>query len=128
MPAVVRGAAVLSGAMTDIVNDNYKKLAGLLKGRKDWRPEEQDGEQGRGWCFGVDGAIRLGITPEMDGFLMYRADEDRSWIIPRIGLVEEWLDRNEAEHAGPTATQVEFKEALERARRQRGDEGGEAGA
>jgi hypothetical protein len=62
--------------MTDIVSENYEKLAGLLRGRQDWRPEMQDGE--RFWCFGVDGAARLVITPEMDGFLMYRTDEDRS--------------------------------------------------
>jgi hypothetical protein len=62
----------------------------------------------------------------MDGFLVYRADEDRSWVIPRIESVGEWLDEHEAEHAGSTALQVEFKEALERARRQRGAEGGEA--
>jgi hypothetical protein len=70
--------------MTDIVNGNYEKLAVLLRGREDWRPEEQDGE--RFWCFGVAGAARVVIIPEMDGFLMYRADEDRSWVIPRIAL------------------------------------------
>jgi hypothetical protein len=42
-------AAVVSGAMTDIVSDNHEKLAGLLEGRQDWRPEVQDGE--RFWCF-----------------------------------------------------------------------------
>ena len=112
--------------MTDIVSDNYEKLARLLEGRQDWRPEEQDGVLA--WFFGVDGAARLVITPEMDGFLMYRADQDKSWVIPRIELVEEWLDANEAEHAGATALQLEFREALERARVLRGDQGGGAGA
>jgi hypothetical protein len=98
--------------MTDIVNGNYEKLTVLLRGRGDWRPEEQDGE--RWWCFGVAGAARLVITPEMDGFLVYRADEDRSWVIPRIESVEEWLDEHEAEHAGLTPLQEEFKKALER--------------
>ncbi len=102
--------------MDDIVRDNREKLARLLQGREGWRPEEQDGE--RFWCFGVDGAARLVVTPEMDGFLLYRADRDESWVIPRIELVE-WLDANEAEHAGLTAVQVEFREALERVRASR---------
>lgn len=110
-PAAALRSAVLSGAMTDIVNENYEKLAGLLAGRTGWRPGAQDGE--RCWRFGVDGATRLGITPEMDGFRMYRADEDRSWIIPRIGSVAEWLDQNEAEHAGLTPYQEEAKRYLE---------------
>ena len=104
------------GAVDDIVRDNREKLARLLQGREGWRPEEQDGE--RFWCFGVDGAARLVVTPEMDGFLLYRADRDESWVIPRIELVE-WLDANEAEHAGLTAVQVEFREALERVRASR---------
>jgi hypothetical protein len=68
------------GGVSDNVNDNYEKLAGLLGSREGWRPEIQDGE--RHWCFGVAGAARLVITPEMDGFLMYRADRDSSWVIP----------------------------------------------
>ena len=40
-----------------------------------------------------------------DGFLMYRADQDKSWAIPRIESVEEWLEANEAEHGGPAALQ-----------------------
>ena len=97
--------------MNDNVSENYEKLAALLRDRKDWRPETQDGD--RFWAFGVDGAARLCITPEMDGFLMYRADEDRSWVIPRIELVEEWLDANEAEHTGLTPLQEELKAHLE---------------
>lgn len=100
--------------MNDNVNENYEKLAVLLGDRKDWRPETQGGE--RFWAFGVDGAARLVITPEMEGFLMYRADEDRSWAIPRIESVAAWLEEHEQEHAGLTALQVEYKEALERAR------------
>jgi hypothetical protein len=100
------------GAVDDIVRDNRETLAGLLEGREDWQPGMQDGE--RYWYFGVHGAARLVITPEMDGFLMYRSDEDRSWVIPRIELVAEWLDANEAEHAGLTSLQEEFKKALER--------------
>jgi hypothetical protein len=71
------------------------------------------------WYFGVDGAARLTIAPEMDGFLVYVADQDPgavqrpSWVIPRIESVGEWLDEHEAEHAGPTPTQEEFKQALE---------------
>jgi hypothetical protein len=99
-------------AVDDIVRENSEKLAGLLQGRKDWRREAQDGEEL--WCFGVAGAGRLVIAPEMDGFLVYRADEDRSWVIPRIESVEEWLDEHEAEHAGLTPLQEEFKKALER--------------
>jgi hypothetical protein len=95
----------------------------LLEGRKGWRPETQDGE--RFWCFGVDGAARLVITPEMDGFLLYRADRDKSRVITRIESVREWLEANEAEHAGPTALQVEFREALERARERREGQAGE---
>jgi hypothetical protein len=57
----------------------------------------------------------------MGGFLVYRAGEERSWVIPRIESVAEWLEENESEHAGPTALQVEFREVLERARGRRGD-------
>jgi hypothetical protein len=91
--------------------ENSEQLAGLLQGRKDWRREVQDGEEL--WCFGVASAARLVITPEMDGFLVYRADEDRSWVIPRIESVGEWLDERESEHAGLTPFQEEFKKALE---------------
>jgi hypothetical protein len=57
----------------------------------------------------------------MDGFLLYVADQDPgavqrpSWVIPRIESVEEWLDEHEAEHAGLTPTQEEFKQAYEKA-------------
>lgn len=97
--------------MNDNVNDNYEKLAGLLRAREGWRPETQAGE--RFWCFGVDGAARLVITPEMDGFLMYRADQDSSWVIPRIESVEAWLDEHEHEHAGLTPLQEQLKAYLE---------------
>ena len=36
-----------------------------------------------------------------------------SWVIPRIESVGEWLDEHEAEHAGLTPLQEEFKKALE---------------
>ena len=92
------------------MRENSERLAGLLQGREGWRRETQDG--GELWCFGVAGAGRLVITAEMDGFLMYRADEDRSWVIPRIESVGEWLDEHEAEHAGLTPLQEEFKRYL----------------
>ena len=97
--------------MNDNVNENYEKLAALLRNRKDWRPETQDGE--RFWAFGVDGAARLCVTPETDGFLMYRADEDDSWVLPRIELVMEWLDQHEHEHAKLTPLQEQVKAELE---------------
>ena len=93
------------------MNDNPRKLAGLLEGRQDWRPETQDREQQ--WHFGVSGASRLIITPEPDGFRMYRADQDVSWVIPRVEAVAAWLGEHEHEHAGPTALQVELKRELD---------------
>ena len=108
-----RAGRLYSRCVDDIVRENSRKLAGLLQGRDDWRREEQDGEEL--WCFGVGGAGRLVITPEMDGFLLYRADQDASWVIPRIESVGDWLDEHEAEHAGLTPLQEEFKEALEQA-------------
>jgi hypothetical protein len=102
------------GTLDDVeenVAANLAKLSALLDGRDDWRIEDYDGEVG--WHFGVAGASRLVITPEMDGFLMYRADQDRSWVITRIENVEAWLDEHEAEHAGLTPLQEEFKKALE---------------
>jgi hypothetical protein len=54
----------------------------------------------------------------MDGFLMVVHDQERSdrsrqsWVIPRIELVGEWLDEHEAEHAGLTPLQEEFRKAL----------------
>lgn len=101
-------------AVNDNVNTNYDKLAVLLRDRKDWRSETQDGE--RFWAFGQHGAARLVITPEMDGFLVYRADQDRSWVIPRIELVEQWLNEHEHEHAGLTPLQEELKTYLEQKR------------
>jgi hypothetical protein len=51
-----------------------------------------------------------------------RSDGPRqSWIVPRIESVVEWLDEYEAEHAGLTPLQEEFKKALEEKRR--GDPG-----
>jgi hypothetical protein len=84
--------------------------ARLLEARAGWRLEHDPEPH---WCFGVVGAARLVITPEMDGFLMYRADEDRSWVIPRLESVEAWLDENEHEHAGLTPLQEELKAYLE---------------
>jgi hypothetical protein len=89
---------------------NAGKLAGLLQDREGWRLEHDPEPH---WCFGMDGAARLVITPEMDGFLMYRADQDRSWVIPRINSVEAWLNQNEHEHAGLTPLQMEIKGYLE---------------
>jgi hypothetical protein len=92
------------------------RLAGLLQGREGWQHGTQDGEEY--WYFGVDGAARLTIHPEMDGFLACIADQDPgavqrpSWIIPRIESVEEWLDEHEREHAGLTPLQAEFRKAL----------------
>ena len=99
---------------------NREKLAGLLEGREGWRYGPQDGTQGaqQYWWFGVAGALRLTIAPEMDGFLMCVHDQERSdgsrqsWVIPRIELVGEWLDEHEAEHAGLTPLQEEFKRYL----------------
>jgi hypothetical protein len=51
----------------------------------------------------------LSQSPAPPGFL-----DDSSWVIPRIESVEEWLDEHEAEHAGLTSLQEEFKKALER--------------
>ena len=45
---------------------------------------------------------------------MYRADEDRSWAIPRIESVAGWLGEHEHEHAGLTPLQEEFKRLLRR--------------
>ena len=100
---------------------NREKLAGLLQGREGWRYGPQDGTQGgqQYWCFGAEGALRLTIAPEMDGFLMVVHDQERSdgprqsWVIPRIESVGEWLDEHESEHAGLTPLQEEFKKALE---------------
>ncbi len=52
----------------------------------------------------------------MDGFLMYRTDQDRSWIIPRIESVAGWLGEHEHEHAGLTPLQEEVKAYLEEGR------------
>ena len=93
------------------MRENSRKLGELLQGREDWQAGMQDDEGY--WHFGVAGAGRLVITPEMAGFLMYRADEDRSWVIPRTESVEEWLDEHEAEHTGLTSLQEEFRKALE---------------
>lgn len=115
--------------MTHNVSDNYAKLAALLGDRQSWRPE--DG--GRCWAFGLDGAARLVITPEMEGFLLYRADQDSSQVFPRIEQVEQWLVEHEQEHAGLTPLQEEYKRALEEMRaleeaQARGqDEEGESG-
>jgi len=126
IPAAAKVIRRLAMRVTGISDGNYEKLTGLLRDRQAWRPGEQDGE--RFWCFEVDGAARLLIVPERGGFLMYRADEDRCWVIRGIESVGEWLDQNEAEHAGPRALRVEFRKALERAREQWRGQGGQADA
>ena len=50
---------------------------------------------------------------------MYRVDEDRSWVIPRIELVNEWLDANQDEQAGSAAQRVECRQAFKQARKHR---------
>lgn len=63
-------------------------------------------EQPRRSAKSACGASGASPTPVgADGFLMYRADQDKSWAIPRIESVEEWLEANEAEHGGPAALQ-----------------------
>ena len=112
------------------MRDNRERLAGLLGGREGWHLGVQDGTQAgeEYWSFGVAGAARVTIAPEMDGFLMCVHDQERgegtrpSWVIPRIELVGEWLDEHEAEHAGLTPLQEEFKKALEE--KERGASGG----
>jgi hypothetical protein len=93
-----------------LARGNYERLSVLLRGREGWRPEVEDGE--RIWCFGLHGAARLVITPEADGFLMYVHEEDRSWVIPRLELVEAWLTASEARFAGLTPLQEECMRAL----------------
>lgn len=118
--------------MTDNVSGNYEALAALLGDRPGWRPIEEDGE--RGWAFGQAGASRLTIVPEMDGFLVCIHDRvgDRdprpSWVIPRIESVGEWLDGHEAEHAGLTPLQEEFRRALEEMQARGQDEEGGGGS
>jgi hypothetical protein len=115
-------------AVDDIVSANREKLAGLLQVREGWRYGPQDGTQGgqEYRCFGVSGALRLTILPEMDGFLICVHDKElgdsprASWIIPRIESVREWLDEHEAKHAGPTPLQEEFRKALEEKARRSG--------
>jgi hypothetical protein len=67
----------------------------------------------------------------MEGFLVCVHDKvlaggpRANWVIPRIESVEEWLDEHEQEHAGLTSAQEEFKQAYEKAlkERERGDRG-----
>jgi hypothetical protein len=109
-------AALYSQRVDNIVRENSEKLAGLLQGREGWQYGIQDGEEY--WYFGVAGAARVTVAPEMDGLLLCLHDQDRgdaqrpSWVIPRIESVEEWLDEHEAEHAGLTPLQEEFKRYL----------------
>ena len=88
---------------------NSGKLAGLLRGRGGWQAGTQDGE--RCWYLSTGGARRLVITPKTDGFLIYRAGQDRSWVIPRTELKKQWLD--EHERAGPDAVPEEPRRDLE---------------
>jgi hypothetical protein len=39
----------------------------------------------------------------------YRADQDVSWVIPRVEALAAWLGEHEHDHAGPTALQVELE-------------------
>jgi len=68
-------------------------------------PQSPDMEQGYG-------AARLVVMPEADGFLMYVHEENRSWVTPRLELVEAWLTANEARFAGLTPLQEECRRAL----------------
>jgi hypothetical protein len=95
----------------DIVRENGSELARLLQGREGWRLDVQDGVFF--WCFGVAGAARLTVTPGVDGFLIHSAEGDEELFASGIGDVREWLDVHEAEHAGLTPLQEEFKRALE---------------
>jgi hypothetical protein len=104
------------------LDENARQLGGLLEGRQDWRLET-DGE-GPHWLFGVDGEARLVITPEADGFRLYRADQDDDWNIPTIEGVEEWL--GEHEHAGLSVTGEAWKGAAKELRRKNDKEGGAA--
>jgi len=97
--------------VNDPLGDNTRKLAALLEGREAWRLEADD--EGPHWFFGADGEGRLAITAEMDGFRMCRADQDTSWVIPRIEQVRAWLDEHEHEHAGLSATGEAWKRAAE---------------
>ena len=47
------------------MRENSRKLGELLQGREDWQAGMQDDEGY--WHFGVAGAGRLVITPEMAG-------------------------------------------------------------
>lgn len=111
----------MSGAMNDIVKENYWKLVELLADRENWFPEEAGEDGSSAFCFGVHGAGRLTVIPEMDGFLVQIPGQEKPRVIPRIESVREWLDEHEQQYAGLTATQEEWKEALERARERRGE-------
>jgi hypothetical protein len=63
--------------------------ATLLRDRRHWHPVEEGRE--RFWYCGADGAARLVIASEADGFLMYKAEGNQSWVIPRIESVQKWL-------------------------------------
>ena len=97
-------------------------LGGLLRDREGWHLGTQDGTQGgeEYWRFGVDGAARVTIVAEADGFLLCVHDgilggtRRGSWVIPRVESVGAWLDEHEAEHAGLTPLQVEVRAYLER--------------
>ena len=65
------------------------------------------------WCFGVDGAARLTVTPGVDGFLIHGAEGDGELFVPGIGGVREWLDVHEGEYEGLTPLQRAFEQALE---------------
>jgi hypothetical protein len=89
---------------------NADRLAALLRDRKGWWILWED--DAPHWCCGLHGAARLLITPEPDGFLMFIYDRE-SWVIPRLELVEAWLDEHEHEYEGLTPMQVELKKYLD---------------
>jgi hypothetical protein len=110
---MLTAASSLSGVddVERLARDNAERLAGLLDDREGWWFLERDREPPC-WCFGQDGAARLVITPEPDGFLMFIYDRV-SWVIPRLELVEAWLDEHEHEYEGLTPMQVALKKYLD---------------
>ena len=97
-----------------------RRLAKVLDLCVGWHCDELPGE--RAWCFGVGGAVRLVIVPEMYGFLMYRANGNVS-VARRIKSAHTWLEENERTLSGiraskiPGAIQhVNCQEAIKRAR------------
>jgi hypothetical protein len=101
-------------------NGNYDKLTALLLDRRSRHPAEPWHSVGQGrkrfWCCGANGEAWLVIAPEADGFLLYRADQDQSKVVPGIKSVRKWLLADEAKNAA--ALPVKCEEALAQARKQ----------